>query len=73
MSETVDTIISKAETLSPDEKAELIDRLLVAFHKTNSEIDAYWGEEAERRLDAYDRGEMTAIDISEITYESLTK
>ncbi len=51
-------------TLARAERAHLAERLLVSLDE-DDEILAAWVEEAERRGDAYDRGEMGAIDFDE--------
>ncbi len=49
-------------TLSNDEKIELADWLYADTVKPDSEWEAAWIAEAERRLDAIERGEMALID-----------
>jgi hypothetical protein len=49
---------------APAERARLAERLLVSLDE-DDEILASWVAEAERRGDAYDRGEIGAIDFDE--------
>ena len=67
MSENVDYIVEKARTLTPGEKAELLDRLVELFG--GGDLDPDWSAEIERRLDALDRGEMELAGIREVTYK----
>jgi putative addiction module component (TIGR02574 family) len=60
MNERVKRLTEEFAKLTPDEQAELIDRLIV-LRKPDPEIDKAWVEEAERRIDALDRGETRAI------------
>ena len=60
----LEDIEAAALQLAPSERAHLAERLLVSLDE-DDEILASWVEEAERRGDAYDRGEMEAIDFDE--------
>jgi hypothetical protein len=53
---TTDNIFKEALTLSPSQKAQLIDKLISSLDKSAREIDELWAKEAEDRIDAYDRG-----------------
>lgn len=55
------------ETLTPGEKAELVDRLAELLD--DSDLDPDWAAGIERSLDALDRGEMELVDIREVTYK----
>jgi putative addiction module component (TIGR02574 family) len=55
-------VLSDALTLSPIERAELIEELFFSFDTTDqSRLDQLWMTEAESRIDAYERGEFAAI------------
>ena len=60
----LEDIEAAALQLAPSERAHLAERLLVSLDE-DDEILAAWVEEAERRRDAFDRGEMGAIDFDE--------
>lgn len=60
----LEDIEAAALQLTPAERARLAERLLVSLDE-DDEILASWVAEAERRGDAYDRGEMGAIDFDE--------
>lgn len=49
-------------SLSDDEKIELADWLYADAIKPDSDWEAAWIAEAERRLEAIERGEMALID-----------
>jgi len=59
-------ILKEALTLKPSEKAELVDKLLSSLDKPDKEIDKLWAQEAEARIDAYDRGEIKAVTLKEV-------
>lgn len=60
----LEDIEAAALQLTQAERAKLAERLLVSLDE-DDEILAAWVEEAERRGDAYERGEMEAIDFDE--------
>lgn len=59
----LEDIEAAALQLAPAERAKLAERLLASLDE-DDEILAAWVE-AERRGDAYERGEMGAIDFEE--------
>lgn len=67
MPEPRDKILAKALELPPLERAELVEDLLSSFQfSSRKAVDALWAQEAESRIDAYERGEMTAIPAAEV-------
>lgn len=60
----LEDVEAAAMQLAPSERARLAERLLVSLDE-DDEILAAWVEEAERRGDAFERGEMEAIDFDE--------
>ena len=60
----LEDIEAAALQLSPAERAHLTERLLLSLDE-DDEILAAWVEEAERRADAFERGEIGAIDFDE--------
>jgi putative addiction module component (TIGR02574 family) len=63
---TTDSIFKEASTLSPSEKARLIDRLISTLDKSDKELDELWAREAEDRIDAYDKGKIKAISLEKV-------
>ena len=61
-------ICQAAEQLSPWERIEVIEHLFYSLEsKSESEkTDSLWAEESERRLLAYEQGEMKAIPAEEV-------
>ena len=58
----LEDIEAAALQLAQSDRAHLAERLLVSLDE-DDEILAAWVEEAERRADAFERGEMEAIDF----------
>jgi putative addiction module component (TIGR02574 family) len=55
-------ILTEALELPPVERAELVENLLSSFEfQSRKTIDALWAQEAEDRIDAFERGEMDTI------------
>ena len=53
--------------LTPEEKVRLAEELLASVDDVDQPaIDAVWGEEAERRIDALDAGTTKAIPADEV-------
>ena len=60
----LEDIEAAALQLASGERAKLAERLLVSLEE-DDEILASWVEEAERRGEAHERGEMEAISFDE--------
>lgn len=60
-------LLSEALKLAPIERAELVEKLLSSFEfSSRKKIDALWAKEAESRIDAFERGEISAIPAKEV-------
>jgi putative addiction module component (TIGR02574 family) len=67
MRDQVTELAERGKELTPEDRSRLVDMLLVSLHEAPvAEVEAAWDEEVERRLAAYDRGEMQAIDGEEV-------
>src|SRR5260370_38410631 len=57
------SIQNEIEKLDPSERASLIDLLWDSLDEERSkEIEAKWASESEDRIDAFERGELSAAD-----------
>jgi hypothetical protein len=56
------TIEREALGLTAAERALLADRLLLTLGLEDGERMERWGHAADRRLEAFERGDMTAVD-----------
>lgn len=62
MSASSEQILQQALALSPQDRAEIVERLLASFQvPPDPHLDELWAREAEDRLDAYDRGELGGV------------
>lgn len=60
-------IINQAMALPAEERAIIVEQLLLSLglDAPDEELDRIWAEEAEARLDAYERGEIETVSIQE--------
>ena len=66
MSKRSTEVVEEALSLPPVERAELADRLLSSLDSPSGRgIDELWAQEAEDRIDAFERGEIEAVSSSE--------
>jgi putative addiction module component (TIGR02574 family) len=67
MNDQVVELAERGKALAPEDRSRLVDMLLESLHEAPlSEVEAAWDEEVERRLAAYDGGEVQAIDGEEV-------
>ena len=67
MNDQVTELAQLSLALSPDDRARLAELLLSSLEaEPKSDIEAAWDEEIRKRLAAYDRGEVEAIDAETV-------
>jgi putative addiction module component (TIGR02574 family) len=67
MSANSEQILQQVLALSPQDRAEVLERLMASFQiPPDPDLDQLWAKEAEDRLDAYDRGELSAVSAEEV-------
>jgi putative addiction module component (TIGR02574 family) len=60
-------ILKDALSLPATERIALVEHLLVSLDSpTREHIDVLWGQEAEDRLEAFERGEIPTIDAKDV-------
>ncbi|NET61673.1 MAG: addiction module protein [Symploca sp. SIO2E6] len=72
MAETTQKILQEALTLSPIERALLIDHLVASLDRPDPKLDKLWIEEAENRLKAYNSGELESV-TAELVFQELAE
>lgn len=60
------SIVEEALTLKPIERLHLVDEILLSLDVPTKEIDFLWAEEAEKRLQAYSKGEVKILSSQEV-------
>lgn len=67
MSTTVSQIIKLGKALPREERELLVDELLASLNEpTAGQLDAVWEGEIERRLTAYDNGDVQSLSAEEV-------
>ena len=66
MNRHVKRLADEANRLSAVERAELVDELLAGLSVCDAGLDDVWRKEAEKRLAAWQRGEMKAVDAEKV-------
>ncbi|HZP78482.1 MAG TPA: addiction module protein [Pseudolabrys sp.] len=66
MSSEAKTLIERARALPPQDRIALIEDVLDSLDRADPNIDEMWAREANDRLAAYRRGELTAKDLGDI-------
>ncbi len=66
MATNADDILKELLTLSPGDRAHLAEHLLESLEPRNEKILHLWAEEAERRIDAYECGDLLAVPAEEV-------
>jgi len=66
MKDTSKAIVDRALELPENERAEVVEQLLLSLDKPNPDIEEQWAIEVESRIDAYDRGEIRSVPADEV-------
>lgn len=70
MSALLKQIEEQARALSAEERAKLAESMLESLHAPVSEVEAAWAEEIERRVAAFDRGEIPSYPAEDVFAEA---
>lgn len=60
----------QARALSPDDRAKLAQTILKSLHTPIAEVEAAWAAEIEKRVAAFDRGEMQSYPTEDVFAEA---
>jgi putative addiction module component (TIGR02574 family) len=66
MSHAAETLIAQATKLPLEERMEVVEQILDSLDQPDATLDAIWAREADDRLAAYRRGEISAVALSEV-------
>jgi putative addiction module component (TIGR02574 family) len=69
MSVSTETLLRQALELPANDRAALIEVLIVSLDKPDPTVDALWFKEAESRMAAYRSGELDAVDADQVFAE----
>ncbi|MFA7091819.1 MAG: addiction module protein [Arcobacteraceae bacterium] len=63
---SINELLEQALTLNVNERTKLIDELFKSIDKPDEEIDQIWADEADKRLEAYRKGELKTVPMEDI-------
>jgi len=66
MTHAADTLSAQVVQLPPEERMQVVERILDSLDEPDAALDALWAKEADDRLTAYRRGEVKAVALSEV-------
>lgn len=66
MTPTSETLSARAAQLAPEERIQLVERILNSLDQPDAALDALWANDANDRLAAYRRGEIKAVALSDV-------
>ena len=69
MASSTETLVRQALELPANDRAALIEVLIVSVDKPDPTVDALWLKEAENRMAAYRSGELDAVDADQVFAE----
>jgi putative addiction module component (TIGR02574 family) len=69
MSQATEALTAQVAKLPPEERMEIVERILDSLDQPDTALDALWAKEADERLAAYRRGEIKAVDLSDVIAE----
>ena len=70
MSERAESVISQALSLSPTERAELIERLYESMRSEHEkDVEQAWAQESERRIDRLQSGQESTVSYERMRRE----
>jgi putative addiction module component (TIGR02574 family) len=69
MSISTESLLRQALELPANDRAALVEGLIISLDKPDPALDLLWLKEAESRLAAYRSGDLAAVDADEVFSE----
>lgn len=66
MTARAEQVLSEALNLPPNERAQLAERLFSSLDISQKGLDRLWAQEADSRIDAYERGDIKAVSANDV-------
>ena len=66
MTPTSETLSTQAAQLAPEERIQLVERILNSLDQPDAALDVLWSNEASDRLAAYRRGDVKAVGLPDV-------
>ena len=71
MQDTVAELAEKARNLAPEERSRLVELLLESLQESPlADVEAAWSKEIERRVAAFERGEIQTFAAEDVFAEA---
>jgi len=70
MSLSLHQIEEQARSLSAEDRAKLAEFMLESLHTSVEEIEAAWSEEIALRIDAFEKGDISAYSAEQVFAEA---
>ncbi len=62
----VEHILDEISPLKPVEKLQLVDKILNSLNLFDGQVDTIWAQEAEDRIEAYERGMLSVVNEDDV-------
>ena len=62
----VEHILDEISPLKPVEKLQLVDKILNSLNLFDRQVDTIWAQEAEDRIEAYERGMLSVVNEDDV-------
>lgn len=69
MAASAKSVLDQALKLPANDRAALVENLILSLDRPDPTLDVQWMKEAEDRLAAYRSGELSAVDAEEVFSE----
>jgi putative addiction module component (TIGR02574 family) len=69
MTDSAETLLHQVLQLPSNDRAALVESLIISLDKPDPALDALWLKEAESRMAAYRSGELGAVDAEQVFTE----
>ena len=66
MKADLEQIEAQARALSDNDRARLAESMLESLHESLADVESAWVEEIERRVEAFDRGELPSYPAEDV-------
>jgi putative addiction module component (TIGR02574 family) len=71
MADLVDELAERGRSLKPEGQSQLVDLLLESLHESPlAEIEAAWEQEIQKRIAAFERGEVATFAAEDVFAEA---
>lgn len=66
MKKSSNAVLKQALELSPLERAQLVEEVLISLDTPDPQMDLLWAKEADSRIQAFDKGEIESTSAEKV-------